>query len=49
MITRGQLQSARERAAQMLTSVGINITTAERQNIEVAEFGLGELEQTGLE
>ena len=49
MITRSQLRSAQERAAQMLASSGINITTAERQNIEVAEFGLGELERTGLE
>src|SRR5215471_12211097 len=49
MITRVQLQSAQERAAQILASIGINITAAECQNIEVAEFGLGELEQTGLE
>ena len=49
MITRSQLQSARERAAQMLVSAGIDITPLERQNIEVAEFGLGELERTGLE
>lgn len=49
MITRLQLQSAQERAAQMLASVGIDITPIERQNIEVAKFGLGELEQTGLE
>jgi D-lyxose ketol-isomerase len=49
MITRVQLQSAQERAAQMLASIGINITPTERQNIEVAEFGLGELERTGLE
>jgi len=49
MITRVQLQSAQERAAQMLASIGINITATERQNIEVAEFGLGELERTGLE
>ena len=49
MISRLQLQSAQERAAQMLASVGVDITPIERQNIEVAEFGLGELEQTGLE
>jgi D-lyxose ketol-isomerase len=49
MITRAQLQSAQERAAQMLASAGINITDRERQGIEVAEFGLDELEQTGLE
>src|SRR5262245_63705550 len=49
MITRVQLQSAQERAAQVLASIGIDITPAERHNIEVADFGLGELEQTGLE
>lgn len=49
MITRTQLQSAQERAAMMLASVGIVVTPGERQNIEVAEFGLGELERTGLE
>jgi len=49
MITRNQLQSAQERAAKTLASAGIDITSSERQNIEVAEFGLGELERTGLE
>jgi len=49
MITRSQVQSAQERAARMLDSVGIDISPVERQNIEVAEFGLGELERTGLE
>jgi len=49
MITRSQLQSAQERAAKMLASAGIDITPIECQNIEVAEFGLGELERTGLE
>ena len=49
MITRLELQSAQERAARMQASVGINVTEAERQNLEVAEFGLGELERTGLE
>jgi D-lyxose ketol-isomerase len=49
MITRDQVQSAQERAAQMLAQAGIVITPAERQNIEVAELGLGELERTGLE
>ena len=49
MITRSQVQSAQERAAQMLAQAGITITPEERRNIEVAEFGLGELEKTGLE
>jgi D-lyxose ketol-isomerase len=49
MITRNQVQLAQERAAKMLAQAGITITPEERQNIEVAEFGLGELEKTGLE
>jgi D-lyxose ketol-isomerase len=49
MITKEQVQSAQERAAQMLAQAGISLTPEERQNIEVAEFGLGELEKTGLE
>jgi D-lyxose ketol-isomerase len=49
MITRSQVQSAQERAAEILARTGIVITPEERRNIEVAEFGLGELEKTGLE
>ncbi len=49
MITRSQVQSAQERAAQMLAGAGIVITPTELRNIEVAELGLGELEKTGLE
>jgi len=49
MIARSELKSAQERAAQMLVSVGIDITSIERQNIEVAEFGRRELERTGLQ
>jgi D-lyxose ketol-isomerase len=49
MITRKQIENAQERAAQILAQAGIVITSEERQNIEVAEFGLGELESTGLE
>jgi|SRR5271157_349162 len=49
MITRGQVRSAQLRATQMLVAGGIAITPAERRKIEVAEFGLGELDKTGLE
>jgi len=49
MLTRYQVREAQERAAQMLAVVGIVITPGERVNIEIAEFGLGELEITGLE
>lgn len=49
MIPRKQVEEAQERAAQMLQEAGIAITAEERRNIEVADFGLGELAQTGLE
>jgi len=38
-----------ERACQMLKRADIAITDEERQNMEVADFGLGMLEQIGLE
>jgi D-lyxose ketol-isomerase len=40
---------ARERAAQMLAAAGIVLTDAERERIEVADFGLGRLEEVGLQ
>jgi D-lyxose ketol-isomerase len=40
---------ARERAAAMLAEAGIVLTPAERGAIEVADFGLGELERYGLQ
>ena len=40
---------ARERAAAMLADAGIVLTAAERDAIEVADFGLGRLEETGLQ
>jgi D-lyxose ketol-isomerase len=40
---------ARERAAAMLAEAGIALTPAERERIEVADFGLGRLEETGLQ
>jgi D-lyxose ketol-isomerase len=49
MISRSQVRQAQARAAQMLARAGIVITSEERQKIEVAELGLGELESTGLE
>jgi D-lyxose ketol-isomerase len=41
--------AARERAAAMLAEAGIVLTPAERAAIEVADFGLGELERYGLQ
>lgn len=49
MITRNQVKIAQTKAAHLLEQVGICLTPAERENIEIAEFGLGELEYTGLE
>ncbi len=49
MLTRGEARRAQERAAEMFDRLGIVLTPEERENIEIAEFGLGELERTGLE
>ena len=49
MLTRSQVIAAQSQAADMLEKAGIVLTAVERNNIEIAEFGLGELEQTGLE
>ena len=40
---------ARERAAAMLAEAGIVLTPSERDAIEVADFGLGDLERYGLQ
>ncbi len=49
MIKRSTLRAARERAAALLMTAGIPITAAERERIEIADLGLGELERTGLQ
>jgi len=41
--------AARERAASVLAEAGIVLTPDERKAIEVADFGLGELERYGLQ
>lgn len=40
---------ARERAAAMLADAGIVLTASEREGIEVADFGLDDLEHVGLQ
>jgi D-lyxose ketol-isomerase len=40
---------ARERAAAMLDEAGIMLTPEEREQIEVADFGLGRLDEIGLQ
>ena len=49
MLTRQQLLDAQARARASLQQAGIVLTPEESEHIEVADFGLGELETTGLE
>lgn len=49
MLNSDEARAARVRAAEMLSRVGIVLSPAERGQIEVADFGLGELEVTGLQ
>jgi len=49
MIKRSEVRRLQERAAEMIRRAGIVLTDKERGQIEVAEFGLGEVENTGLE
>ena len=49
MVTRSEVEQARERTAAMFAELGIALTPHERANIEIAEFGLGDLEHQGLE
>ncbi len=49
MLTRQQVEDAQARAADMLDQVGIVLTPEERATIEIADFGLDDLERTGLE
>jgi D-lyxose ketol-isomerase len=49
MITQKEHGAAVDRSIQMLRQAGFAITPAERERLEVADFGLGELSQIGLE
>jgi D-lyxose ketol-isomerase len=49
MIKRAQLELARKRAAEMLERAGIVARQDELEQIEVADMGLGELEQSGVQ
>ena len=46
---RSDVLQAQKRTAEMFARVGIVLTPQERDNIEIADFGLGELERQGLE
>ena len=49
MLTAQERDAARERAATLLREAGIALTRSEAAEIEVADFGLSRLEETGLE
>lgn len=49
MLTQKQMESAHMRAVEMLSQAGVVLTLQEQASLEVADFGLGELEKTGLE
>ena len=49
MLTRKQVAEAQAKAAAMLDQAGIALTPEERANLEVADFGLGDLSRIGLE
>lgn len=49
MLTAGEVKDLQDRAAAMLADAGIALTNEEREGIEVADLGLGEVETTGLE
>ena len=49
MISQRQYNTAVEKSIAMLRQAGLVITPAERDRVEVADFGLGELEKTGLQ
>jgi D-lyxose ketol-isomerase len=49
LLTPDQIQDARRRSAQLLEEAGFVLSDEERDCIEVVDFGLSELEQTGLE
>jgi D-lyxose ketol-isomerase len=49
VLTTDEVRAAQARAAAMLEEAGFVLTAAEREAIEVADFGLSELAETGLE
>jgi len=49
VITREESEKARRRAVEYLQRAGIVLTSQEKKSIEVADFGLGDLSNIGLE
>ena len=48
MITKAELKTRQDQAYAYFTRAGLVITPAEREKIEVADFGLSDFEKTGL-
>lgn len=49
MLTRNEYEEARQKTLEFFAKAGIALTDEEKSKIEVADFGLGELDSTGLE
>jgi D-lyxose ketol-isomerase len=49
MLDKTQFEAARLRALTYFDKAGIILTDKEKQSIEIADFGLGDLEKIGLE
>ncbi|MHB9126234.1 MAG: D-lyxose/D-mannose family sugar isomerase [Armatimonadota bacterium] len=49
MLSKEQIQNCRDRAVEHLNRAGIVLRPNEVENMEIADFGLGEVESTGLE
>ena len=48
MLSRAEASEYQERAAGMLRALGTVLTPAERETLEIADFGLGDFEREGL-
>jgi D-lyxose ketol-isomerase len=49
VITQNEFEDARVRAAEMIRAAGLIITEKESQSIDVADFGLSQLEKEGIQ
>lgn len=49
MITKTQYEAAMKKTSDYFTKAGIVLTTEEKENIEIADFGLNQLDEIGLE
>lgn len=49
MITRSEVESARKRATEILLNAGVEVRHDEIDQMEIADFGLGELELSGVQ